>query len=30
MYRVLMGQMARYLARSLALRGSLEQSVAEH
>jgi DNA-binding GntR family transcriptional regulator len=30
MYRVLMGQMARYLARSLALRGSLEKSVAEH
>jgi len=30
MYRLLMGQMARYLARSLALRGSLEKSVAEH
>jgi len=30
MYSVLMGQMARYLARSLALRGSLERSVAEH
>jgi DNA-binding GntR family transcriptional regulator len=30
MYRVLMDQMGRYLARSLALRGSLERSVAEH
>ena len=30
MYRLLIGQMARYLARSLALRGNLEKSVAEH
>lgn len=30
MYRGLMDQMARYLARSLALRGTLERSVAEH
>jgi DNA-binding GntR family transcriptional regulator len=30
MYRLLMDQMGRYLARSLALRGSLEKSVAEH
>jgi DNA-binding GntR family transcriptional regulator len=29
-YRLLMDQMGRYLARSLALRGSLEKSVAEH
>jgi DNA-binding GntR family transcriptional regulator len=30
MYRLLMDQMGRYLARSLALRGSLDKSVAEH
>jgi DNA-binding GntR family transcriptional regulator len=30
MYRMLMDQMGRYLARSLALRGSLEKSIAEH
>jgi DNA-binding GntR family transcriptional regulator len=30
MYRLLMDQMGRYLARSLALRGSLEKSNAEH
>jgi DNA-binding GntR family transcriptional regulator len=30
MYRLLMDQMGRYLARSLALRGSLEKSIAEH
>lgn len=30
MYQGLMNQMARYLARSLALRGTLEKSVAEH
>jgi DNA-binding GntR family transcriptional regulator len=30
MYRLLMDQMGRYLARSLALRGSLERSIAEH
>jgi DNA-binding GntR family transcriptional regulator len=29
-YRLLMDQMGRYLARSLALRGSLEKSIAEH
>lgn len=29
-YRVLMDQMARYLARSLALRGTLERSITEH
>jgi len=29
-YRLLMNQMGRYLARSLALRGSLEKSIAEH
>jgi DNA-binding GntR family transcriptional regulator len=29
-YRLLIDQMGRYLARSLALRGSLEKSVAEH
>lgn len=30
MYRLLLDQMGRYLARSLALRGSVERSVAEH
>jgi DNA-binding GntR family transcriptional regulator len=30
MYRLLMDQMGRYLAHSLALRGSLEKSIAEH
>lgn len=30
MYRGLMNQMSRYLARSLALRGSLDKSIAEH
>ena len=30
MHRLLMDQMGRYLARSLALRGSLEKSIAEH
>jgi DNA-binding GntR family transcriptional regulator len=30
MYRLLMDQMGRYLARSLALRGSVERSIAEH
>ena len=29
-YRLLLGQMGRYLARSLALRGTVERSVAEH
>ena len=29
-YRLLLGQMGRYLARSLALRGTLERSVSEH
>ena len=29
-HRMLVGQMARYLPRSLELRGSLQQSVAEH
>lgn len=30
MYRMLMDQMGRYLARSLELRGSLDKSIAEH
>ncbi len=30
MYRLLIDQIGRYLARSLALRGSLEKSIAEH
>jgi DNA-binding GntR family transcriptional regulator len=29
-YRLLIGQMGRYLARSLALRGTVERSVSEH
>jgi DNA-binding GntR family transcriptional regulator len=29
-YRLLLGQMGRYLARSLALRGTVERSVSEH